>query len=383
MGLNLNKNTNQNDVLQTVNNNQNSLEDEIDLFELWDGLVQEKVTILLSFCAAVIIAVIYVFSVTPVYKASSYLLPPLPEKVLPMNVLAQSLGSEGEVEGWNVAFNSSASVFKIFYATLGSRQTLKIIFDEYDLVSLYNPEIKKLTGADNLKAKRAAFDNFTNDFTIHLIDKNNLSLGVIVHLSLALSDAQVAEILNALVKVAEQGAINQLFKQITVERTARLSLFQQRIESARKVEQDRRLDRLALLNESIAITKSLGISKPITAGPSLNVNNANVNTGQTFALYLLGSDLLEAEKKVLELRKNDDAFIDGLRDWQEELRKLNALKIELKKFAVVDINQSALLADKVKPNKVLTLAVAGVLGLMLGVFIALIRRAVNKRRLVT
>jgi chain length determinant protein (polysaccharide antigen chain regulator) len=35
---------------------------------------------------------------------------------------------------------------------------------------------------------------------------------------------------------------------------------------------------------------------------------------------------------------------------------------------------------KVKPKKSLILAVAGVLGLMLGVFIALIRRAVKNRR---
>jgi len=363
---------NQNDVLQTVNNNQNSLEDEIDLFELWNALIQEKLTILLSFCTAAFIAAFYIFSVTPVYKASSYLLPPLPEKVLPMNFLEKSLGREGS--------NSSDSIFKMFYAALSSRQTLKIVFDEYDLVSLYEPKLEKLIGIERLKAEAVIFNNFLNGFTIQLIDKNDLSAGVVAHLSLALSDALVTDILNALVKAAERQAINQLFQQIIVEKAARLSLVQQQIESARRLEQGRSLDRLALLNESIVITKSLGISKPITAGPSLKINNSNVNTGQTFALYLLGSDLLEAEKKVLELRKNDDAFIDGLRDLQEELQELNSLKIEPKKFAVVEIDQLAIFADIVKPNKAFILAIAGVLGLMLGILIALIRRAIHRKK---
>jgi len=46
----------------------------------------------------------------------------------------------------------------------------------------------------------------------------------------------------------------------------------------------------------------------------------------------------------------------------------------------VTIDQAAIYGDKIKPKKSLILAVAGVLGLMLGVFIALIRRAVKNRR---
>ncbi|MEA3404304.1 MAG: GNVR domain-containing protein [Pseudomonadota bacterium] len=53
----------------------------------------------------------------------------------------------------------------------------------------------------------------------------------------------------------------------------------------------------------------------------------------------------------------------------------------MNKFGVVTVDQPALPAVKpAKPKKALVLAVAGILGLMLGVFIAPIRRAVKNRQ---
>jgi len=46
-------------------------EDEIDLFELWNGLVEEKMTILVSLFASIFIAAIYVFLSDDIYQASA------------------------------------------------------------------------------------------------------------------------------------------------------------------------------------------------------------------------------------------------------------------------------------------------------------------------
>jgi chain length determinant protein (polysaccharide antigen chain regulator) len=135
---------------------------------------------------------------------------------------------------------------------------------------------------------------------------------------------------------------------------------------------------MAQLDEAIMITEKLGLNKPVSAGPTLNINNVNTETAYNSALYLLGSDLLVAERTVLEARKNDDAFIPELRDLQELLQKLQSLKIVKADFGVVTIDQAAVYGEKIKPKTSIILAVAGVLGLMLGVFIALIRRA-NKK----
>lgn len=161
-------------------------------------------------------------------------------------------------------------------------------------------------------------------------------------------------------------------------------MFKNKVSSARATEQDRRFDKIARINEALLITQSLGIKKPISNGPTLNINNFESATGGSkgleMPLYMLGSELLLAEKKVLESRSNDDPFIADLRDWQEELSLLASITFESDKFAVFRVDLVADFAEKVKPEKALILTVAGVLGLMLGVFVALIRGAFKRRK---
>ncbi len=359
-------------------------EDEIDLFELWEGLVQEKLTVFYAFLTVIAIAVVYVFVSTPVYQAKTYLLPPDAANVIPMNVLAEVLKGRDDRDGENnvnSAFNTVDSVFKSFETVLTSRRVLKEVFDQYGLDEIYAPNIQALTGTEQLKAKQKAFEQFINAFSVVSVDKKDEKSGVIAQLSLALSDAKVSEVLNELVFKAKQRTIREVTSKIIAEKEARIRLIQQKISGARQVEKDRRLDRIAQLSEAIAITKQLNLKKPLSSGPTLNINNLNESgQNESVALYLLGSDLLEAEKRVLEQRENDDAFIKNLRSWQEQLQLLKSLKIEPTLFGVVQIDQPSNFAEKIKPKKGLVLAVAGVLGLMLGVFIALIRRAIKKRK---
>lgn len=352
----------------------NGHDDEIDLFELWNGLVQEKWTIVLSFAVAVLFAAAYAFTATPVYQSDTYLLPPQTEKVLPMNELAIVLSANA-----NVNVNTAESVFNKFQENLESRQTLKVIFDQYRLITLYQTDSDQLSDLDKIKAEKHAFANFIKDFSIKRASAKELSKEVVVSLSLSLTEQEVAVILNELVKTAEQKTIEQFHQQIVAEKQSRVRLLNDRISSIKQVALDKRLDRIAQLDEAITITEKLDLNKPVTAGPTLYINNVNTETGYNTALYLLGSDLLIAERVVLESRKNDDSFIPQLRDLQEQLQKLKALKIDPAEFGVVRIDQTATYGDKIKPKKALILAVAGVLGLMLGVFIALIRRAVKNR----
>lgn len=348
-------------------------DDEIDLFELWDGLVAEKWIILASFVTTVLFAAVYAFSVTPVYQSESYLLPPSAEKVLPMNELVVVLGA-----GANT--NTPETVFTQFQTNLESRQTLKAIFDKYHLIKTYDADIDQRSGTDKIKAEKVAFTKFVKDFSIKRPSAKELSKAISVSLALPLTEQQVANILNDLVKTAEQNTIQQFYQQILSEKQSRLGLLNDHVSSVRQVASDKRMDRIAQLDEAIMITQKLGLNKPVSAGPTLNINNVNTQSAYNSSLYLLGSDLLVAEKTVLESRKDDDAFIPELRNLQEQLQNLQSLKIVQSDFGVVTIDQAAIYGDKIKPKKALVLAVAGVLGLMLGVFIALIRRAVKNRR---
>lgn len=179
----------------------------------------------------------------------------------------------------------------------------------------------------------------------------------------------------------------------------------------------RRDNRINQLNEAMRIANSLGITKPSTPS-SLgaaeitgqgSVIRTEVNN-QQIPLYFMGSDALEAERKALlarrsddftepriaqiarELkllehnrqietlnsRENEDLFLEGLAGWREEAARLRALHLDTDALKLVTVDQNAVEPTRpIKPKKALIVALALVLGGMLGLFIALVR---NLRR---
>lgn len=175
----------------------------------------------------------------------------------------------------------------------------------------------------------------------------------------------------------------------------------------------RRDNRINQLNEAIRIATSLGISKPTTPS-SLgaaeitgqgSVIRTEVNN-QQIPLYFMGSEALQAERKallarrsddfteprvaqiarelkllehnrqieVLISRENDDLFLKDLAGWREEAARLRALALDASALKLVSIDQRAVEPRRpIKPKKALIVALALVLGTMLGLFIALVR----------
>ena len=64
----------------------NQREDEIDLFELWDILWQQKKLIIMVTLLVVMMAVGYLMVTKPVYKAEVFFLPPLQQDVQALNL---------------------------------------------------------------------------------------------------------------------------------------------------------------------------------------------------------------------------------------------------------------------------------------------------------
>ena len=175
----------------------------------------------------------------------------------------------------------------------------------------------------------------------------------------------------------------------------------------------RRDNRINQLNEAIRIASSLGIAKPTTPS-SLgaaevtgqgSVIRTEVNN-QQIPLYFMGSDALEAERKallarrsddftepriaqiarelkllehnrqieVLNSRENEDLFLKDLAAWREEAARLRALQFDTESLELVSLDQAAIEPSQpIKPKKALIVALALVLGGMLGLFVALIR----------
>ena len=173
------------------------------------------------------------------------------------------------------------------------------------------------------------------------------------------------------------------------------------------------------LDEAISIAKSLGIVKPSTflylandSRTSSDVIRTEVNSQQEH-LYFMGTDTLNAERaslmartnddftssriveintalkildnnrqiEILNARENDDLFLEELAENRKEIARLNNIEVDMDKLKLVRIDQSAVEPTRaIKPNKKMIVAVGIILGGMLGVFIALIRIVIRKRK---
>lgn len=343
--------------------------DEIDLFDLWNGLMEQKWLILAVTFASILMAAAYAFLVTPTYKSTAYFLPPSIEDIQEMNALNLLVDKK---------FFQEDEVYSDFLENLASRDVNFNTFKHFDLAALYEDEIETYQGVEKQARFNKAFEDFSKDITIRYPSVKQTTKEVSIALQLQLSPEKTAEVLNYLITIAKEKTVKQYYKDIQAELNIRQQRIKDQITSLRNIEKDRRLDRIVQLQEAADIAHALNLSEPMSTGPQVKVQGV---ANQGLPLYYLGYKLLEAELSALRKRENDDPFIGKLRGLQQNLAELESLKLDMNKFGVVTVDQLALPAAKpAKPKKALVLAVGGVLGLMLGVFIALIRRAVKNRK---
>jgi chain length determinant protein (polysaccharide antigen chain regulator) len=95
--------------------------------------------------------------------------------------------------------------------------------------------------------------------------------------------------------------------------------------------------------------------------------------------YMRGTKVLTAELEALKNRASDDAFIEGLRGWQQEVARLKQITYQPEHFEpyILDgaINKPS---SPIKPKVSLTLAIAVVLGIFLGIFAAFLSEFFKK-----
>ncbi|MFT7049308.1 MAG: chain length determinant protein (polysaccharide antigen chain regulator) [Halioglobus sp.] len=194
------------------------------------------------------------------------------------------------------------------------------------------------------------------------------------------------------------------------------------IAALRQTAAKQRADQIARLEESLSVAKSLGIDEATslavlsqrqsTPGDSVAVTT-DLSAGED-PDYLKGTRILKAELAALRSRKSEDPDIPRLRELEEKLGLLGnnrqveilearkdytaftgsagALRSQISQLEALlarDYSNVALMrvdqvatppSEPIKPRKTLILAVAVVLGGMLGVLVALVRNAVLSRR---
>ena len=218
------------------------------------------------------------------------------------------------------------------------------------------------------------------------------------------------------VRISTERTITRLLEDDSVKRA---QLQDELTAELRKTAQER-ADRITALRSALASARSLGIEQPTSletlAARSLpgETSFINLEDRNEDLLFLRGTVMLEAELTELEAREDDRPYTARAREIEKQLQLLEnnrtveylrkrtdfaayapqAAEIEaeiekLESFLERDFSGLRIArvdqiasppSQPVAPRKRIILAVAVLLGLMLGVFVALVRNAVLNRR---
>lgn len=331
---------------------QRAFDDEIDLTELFAKVWSRKGWVVAITALITLIALAYVLLTKPVYQAEVFLMPPNSSDLQVLNINTDEL----------VHKVSPDVAYRQVLDQLRSKQQLQKFIVTTDYAQAYR--------SSSEQSDQQVFDVFSKALRVNKPKKGEL---MFTSISLEGANAErVAETLSSYVAHVQNKVVLDLWNDIAEARDRKLDQLQNKIDTKRKLAKTQRQDRIALIEEAVVIASAAGIQS-IGVNAKNQLDGKNINIVNTDSLFIRGADALGAEITVLKARISDDPFIRGLRQLQERMANLKAIKINTRAVKPMRIDFNAVVPEKpIKPKKRLIVAVALLLGCMLGMFVALV-----------
>jgi LPS O-antigen subunit length determinant protein (WzzB/FepE family) len=400
--------------------------DKIELAQLLRAAWLHKKLILATSSVFGLLAGFYAYSVVPEYEVSSVLRPAAINELdalnrseiyqLPPSAALIRVGAS--LESYDTRLGFFRSNPKLFQAFERPGRTLEQSFEEFNRnsIRLVLTDPRKVNALSSFIGVEMNYPQGVDGVAI---------INGFVDYAIATERDQIAGDLNVIVK----NRLSELYGKLEAARSSyqigkeakiaalresdnlRRAQLQDELRALRAQLKALRGDRIAQLTEAISIAKSLGISKPTTPS-SLGDSDRASSTGtmrteinnQQIPLYFMGFEALEAERsalvqrrsddftdgriaqiakelqllqanreaEVLGRRDNEDIFLGGVESLRAEEARLSALSIDISRLKLVTVDKRALepLAP-IRPKKTLIILAGLVLGLLLGLIIAL------------
>lgn len=415
---------------------------ELDISALLRSIWRQRKLVAICVALGGIVFAAYAFLATPTYQTTSVL------RAVPVNELdalnrsklyelppKRALLEVAEaLQSYELRLNYFRENRALFSQFDDPDRTLEQNFEEFDrdALQLELPSEKRpyltvrmqyLEGVSGPQIVNSLVDYAVNEARKQI----DADMEVIIRNRISELDSQIAAA-EAVYRSAKQTQIAQLLEADRVKQ-ARL---QDELRALRQRLKTGRAARIATLDEAISIAGSLGIKRPSTPSSMGDAERGAVGnmvrtevTNQSLPLYFMGSDALQAERKVLLARKTDDfaearvadiqkelqlltsnrqvealnarqdesVFYGGLEGVRKEMVRLKNLNINLDRLKLVTVDRKALQpARPMKPKRVLVSVAGLLLGLLVGLLVATLRhlwsqnngqdsRALNLQRL--
>lgn len=337
--------------------------DEIDLFELVADLWQQKwliagITALITF-----VALAYAFLATPVYQATTRVVPPSPSDVVPFNLGRMQAGLTGlDVD----------SAYALFESNLTSQSTRRWFLEEH-----YQPYRREQ--GDNLTREELS-QQMAEVLSVRKPDEINGP--EVYEVTVNNTQPELAALwANLYVEQAAAKGLAQLEVRTMLEIANRRTELQQRIDVLRSSTLDQRKDRIARLKEALQIAEAVGFTDPqVTRGQTAADGDlSQIIDGNL--LYMRGSKAIRAELELLEGRENDDPFITELRGIEQQISLLELIGPVPDTVKLATLDSIADVPDRpFRPRKAVILVLGFLLGGMLAGTTALVRIARRRRK---
>lgn len=350
--------------MESVNNNFER-EDEIDLFDLVDDLKEKWYWIVGTVIFAVVLAVIYAFIATPVYKTELIVKEADEVAFLEVNqpafkeVLGEDfLTAEKAFKSIRASF-LSASVISDFYSLLQKEENKELIQLIYD---------DELSQDQNLKLFVERFSHS---------DPRNKDSDVFLKIQFELADAELAaQVLNKFSDFVQARYKHQVQNGVALRAVTKLTQWQLEADSLRAQYNAEKQRRILELSDAAEIAASINQQNPLYHGDRVSV-------GAEPPLFMMGEKTLRAELVLLRGRSSEleDAYIEGLPELLQKAEVVQAAAIDWQRVWFVELDQQAVAPlSPVKPRKKLIVALGAVAGLMAGSMFALVAAANVRRR---
>jgi chain length determinant protein (polysaccharide antigen chain regulator) len=372
-----------------LNKGNYSNDDEIDLFDLIDDIWSHKTWVFLVLLVTVSAAAFYVYKQTPIYQAEVVIKPVTDNELIEFSKpqfqvkVKQSNENKNDIKQ-EVLSGETAPFFEMTVDSAFEYVQMSVTSPDY-LQSFYElnlNEIKALPSAynENLTPLQN-FSRFSRHFSF--THPNKQSDDSFVTVALTLSDAHLASnLLNKFAEYALARSVDDSYGYMNAKVEERIQSLNYQAELMREKYHGDKARRILELKEAYKIAIAVGQENPI-------YRNMDFISAQLPPLYMLGSKAIKGEIEALESRaalaeklpRGEDHFIKNLPQLLVEIDALKMVTVDVKKIRLGRIERvSSVPANPVKPRAMLIMAVAVVLGLFIGLFLALIVAAYGKHR---
>ena len=341
-------------------------DDEISLFEIYEILSDSWHSIALLAVVGAALAAVLAFVLPQKYETQVYLQAPLPAQYLQANETRTPISG--------LAWVTGEDLYGYFLTQLTSEAAKHEFFEK-----TYLPSLKD--APQDAQQKNALYATVMKQQVLvkEPVPKKGRQLySVQVQ---APSGEQAARWTQDFLDQVETAARQQWIQ--NEERTMATVVKSTQKDLAEKLALAERLraDREDRLTEALKVAKAVGQQSPQMTMGQLPKQDSTTALVDGSSLYARGVKSLAAEIEVLRTRKDEMAFLDGVREIQAKLKALGEQKFAENTVGMYRIDGPLQEPAKpVSPKKSLMVAIGLLLGLLGGVVFAFVRHALAARK---